>query len=93
MVGGELSVKNFPPSLPVPHKKKPFEGSIGVLVFPELRDSRVCFIMVLGPLQPDISHPRENLLSAPIYQSPAGGRPNDAQASAIMAPHHIQNVL
>lgn len=79
-VGGELSVKKcFPLSLPVPHKKKSFESSIGVLVFPELRYSRVCFIMVLGALQPDISHPGENLHSAPIYQSPPGGRQNDTR--------------
>lgn len=85
-VRGELSVKHFPSSLPIPHKKKSFESSIGVPVFSELRYSRVCFIMVLGPLQPEIWYPGENLHSAIIYQSPAGGKQNDTQASEIMAP-------
>lgn len=69
--------EDFPASLPIPHKAKSFESSVGVLVLPELRYSRVCFIMVLGPLQPDISHPGEKLHSAPIYQSRGWGRQND----------------
>lgn len=89
VVGRELSVKKFPLSLPLPHKKKPLGSSIGVLVLLELRCSRVCFTMMLGPLQPDVSHSWENLNSAPIYQSPAVGRPNDTQA-CDNAPHHIQ---
>lgn len=69
-VDGNYQCGKFPPSLPVPHKTKPCESSIGVLALPELRYSRVCFIMVLGALQPDVSSPRENLRSAPIYQPP-----------------------
>lgn len=91
-IRGELSVKIFPLSLPIPHKKKSFESFIGVLVFPELRYSRVCFIMVLGALQPDISHPGDNLHSAPIYQSPAGGKQNDTLRPPPLWPPIISRI-
>lgn len=77
-VGVELSVqkkkKSFLCLCLYRTRRNLFESSTGVLVFPELRYSRVCFIMVLGALRPDISHPGENLHSATIYQSPGWRR-------------------
>ena len=78
-VGVELSVKkkkkkSFLCLCLYRTRRNLFESSTGVLVFPELRYSRVCFIMVLGALRPDIWHPGENLHSATIYQSPGWRR-------------------
>lgn len=89
LMGNDQS-ETFPSdsSLYLPHKTKRLERSIGVLVFPELRSSGVCFIMVLGALQPDISHPWGTLRSTPIYQSLCSLREG---GSAITPPNHIHN--
>lgn len=89
-----ISVKfDLQPRL-LPHKKNSVEIFIGVLVCSEWLYPGVCFIMVLGLLRADLWHPGENLLSALIYQSPAGGRQKDTLRPLLFRPslpHHIQN--
>lgn len=78
----------------LPHKKKSFESSTGVLVFPELRYSRVCFIMVLGLEQPECIAPKgESALCTNLSVPSPRNAERDTRPLLLRPPSYSEFIL